>query len=1104
MRTLLTLFVCMMMATTSACDGGGSGNGGGGEPGKDSSVAGKDQTIVGDISGSDVPGVDTHTPPSCIAIDRVDSKVYPPAAVRVTFRVLDCNGYPVRYLTPADMVVINDEKGEAFGDGGEGGGASAPDVPSEFGFYSILALDMSDSIFNNNALDSVIDGAQIFVQKMVVEPGPELKHHVALLVFGRTDAIQVVLSFTDDAAALHDKLEELRAGESLGTTNLYGAYMKALEEVMDVGKDLELVERSVVILTDGTHEAGAEDELRQEALNAKKDSEDSGTLNVFSIGIKGNYAQEKLEELASKPDYFALADDAASLEDVFQDVAERVEAIAHSNYVVGVCTPVELGTPSLTIQVSVDGAVGDVTVDYPTDELSGDVASCDWDSIAKPCEDYECGPGALPGFTCGTCDACGTECEEGSCTFTTCEGKTCGDDGCGGDCGDCGCGEECQNYSCVFSACEGNACGDDGCGGSCGSCGCGEDCHDGQCLFTACEGKGCGGDGCGGSCGTCDACGTDCLEGACTFTACESKTCGDDGCGGSCGTCGTCGTECLEGACTFTACDGKTCGDDGCGGSCGTCDDCGTVCMEGVCAFTACDGKECGADGCGETCGACDAGWQCNGSQQCFDPCDGKECGENGYGGICGTCDACGTECSEGACVFTACDEKECGDDGCGGSCGVCGCGSECSSGQCLFTACDGKECGSDGCGESCGECNEFGNSFCGDDGLCSCAPDCVGTECGSDGCGGSCGECGPSDACQDGTCILGADVYWTDPETGLQWELQTRHITEVYASFGLEWEEFCAELLLDEGAWRTPTIDELRTLVRGCPATEPGGACNIAVGDCLADGCRNESCFGCPGEEGPDFGLYLPVGVFSSFNVPVFVSVTSATSFEEPWWMVNFSNANVFSGLDPTMMLRCVRDADCVPDCDGAVCGDGGCLDQPEACGECGYGQQCEIGQCIDLPLTWQDPDTGLTWEAFPSQEYFEVMDLEEEFLEVEARCQGLELAGGGWRLPTISELRSLVRGCPNTELGGECPVVHDGCTSAICLVDGSCDGCGSGAGPTGGCYWPASIGGTCNRYVSATHPSSYPMLSILLYFNNGSLEFQSPTALVRCVRGP
>jgi hypothetical protein len=64
-----------------------------------------------------------------------------------------------------------------------------------------------------------------------------------------------------------------------------------------------------------------------------------------------------------------------------------------------------------------------------------------------------------------------------------CGGKQCGDDGCGGICGDC----PAWNYSCVNGTCvcnphcPGKECGDDLCGGVCGVCQLEEACNDGIC-----------------------------------------------------------------------------------------------------------------------------------------------------------------------------------------------------------------------------------------------------------------------------------------------------------------------------------------------------------------------------------------------------------------------------------------------------------------------------------------------------------------------------------------------------------------------------------------------------------------------------------------------
>jgi Mg-chelatase subunit ChlD len=451
----------------------------------------------------------------CIEISRVKGVVYPPAGVRITFRVLGCDGYPGKKLTKNNVTVLNDEKGQPFGVGGEGGGASAPDLPSEYGLYSILLLDMSSSIFENKAVDDVINGARIFVQKMVTEAPVELKQNVALMVFGMPTKTRIVQSFTSDAAVLNAKLEEIRSSESLGTTDLYGALLKGLHEVQGVGKDLGVVERSVVILTDGTHEAGDDENMRPAALAAKNEAE-TNDVTVFSIGIKGQYDEEKIRELASKTDYFVLAENAAALTGVYEAVAERVAAIAESNYVVGICTPVVFGSPSLTIEISVDNVHASKAVPYPTDSLEGDVESCNPDLIANPCGARECGSGALPGFDCGSCGACGTECVAGQCDFVACYGLDCGDDGCGGICGTCLDGWRCGSDQKCFDICAGRDCGSDGYGGICGTCQenwhCGSDQH----CFDPCAGRACGSDGYGGNCGTCGG-NAACAEGACSY-----------------------------------------------------------------------------------------------------------------------------------------------------------------------------------------------------------------------------------------------------------------------------------------------------------------------------------------------------------------------------------------------------------------------------------------------------------------------------------------------------------------------------------------------------------------------------------------------------------
>jgi hypothetical protein len=122
-----------------------------------------------------------------------------------------------------------------------------------------------------------------------------------------------------------------------------------------------------------------------------------------------------------------------------------------------------------------------------------------------------------------------------------------------GICPSLSCGADPDCATCT-PECNGRSCGDNGCGGECGTCDVGDSCNaSGQCEAICqpdCAGKQCGDDGCGGSCGQCEgACGSDGqCEGPCV-PSCTDKVCGSDGCGGSCGTCAG-ALECnLEGAC---------------------------------------------------------------------------------------------------------------------------------------------------------------------------------------------------------------------------------------------------------------------------------------------------------------------------------------------------------------------------------------------------------------------------------------------------------------------------------------------------------------------------------------------------------------------------
>ncbi|MBM4397278.1 MAG: hypothetical protein FJ087_16530 [Deltaproteobacteria bacterium] len=349
----------------------------------------------------------------------------------------------------------------------------------------------------------------------------------------------------------------------------------------------------------------------------------------------------------------------------------------------------------------------------------------------------------------------------GQCEPCTCDGRECGDDGCGKDCGSCGGGEFCDWKGACQEAVINDCCSPTpgpGCEADAAveECVCAADpycCETewdtvcagliqdercGVCCIPDCSGMECGDDGCGGQCGSCGE-GEWCEAGSCRTCECGLRKCGFDECGNPCGTCQE-GQYCSDtGACLPCSCDGKDCGDDGCGNACGTCTG-GTACLKGACItpdFACCEPSDvagCEADQavadcvCGEDPLCCSDRWD----EICVIEVDWLQCG---------------------ICCVPDCKDRVCGEDGCGGSCGDCADGQGCNDdGQCVKCEClGGQECGTDTCGNpACGSCPS--DQYCSPDNTCI-ACGCGSRECGYGPCDEECGACS-SGWCDDGTCV--------------------------------------------------------------------------------------------------------------------------------------------------------------------------------------------------------------------------------------------------------------------------------------------------------------------------------------------------------------
>ena len=172
----------------------------------------------------------------------------------------------------------------------------------------------------------------------------------------------------------------------------------------------------------------------------------------------------------------------------------------------------------------------------------------------------------------------------------------------------------------------------------------------------------------------------------------------------------------------------------------------------------------------------------------------------------------------------------------------------------------------------------------------------------------------------------------WCDAETGLCWQNPQREIRENSADRPLiaaEAEHYCESLVLDgHDDWRLPGIDELRAIIDGNPATEPGGDCGIAAGMATAAS-TNAACHGGMQYAGPGSnGCYWKAGLTGTCDNPDPAAEghpletwahDRAVDDPEQWiaYVAFETGAAGFNHSCSVADVRCVRDDDGrTPDC--------------------------------------------------------------------------------------------------------------------------------------------------------------------------------------------
>jgi uncharacterized protein DUF1566 len=117
---------------------------------------------------------------------------------------------------------------------------------------------------------------------------------------------------------------------------------------------------------------------------------------------------------------------------------------------------------------------------------------------------------------------------------------------------------------------------------------------------------------------------------------------------------------------------------------------------------------------------------------------------------------------------------------------------------------------------------------------------------------------------------------------------------------------DYCESLSLGGYTnWRLPNIDELRTMISGCEATESGGECQVTSGSGYSD--WSDACIECGHRDGEG-----PGGCFTApeFRGPCIWYVSSSAYDDSMAWGVGFDQGNVlWASKSHDLNARCVRE---------------------------------------------------------------------------------------------------------------------------------------------------------------------------------------------------
>ena len=222
--------------------------------------------------------------------------------------------------------------------------------------YTMLLVDMSGSITESGAADSLVDASKSFADKL----GKTQK--VGVFAFDGEEKIHSVVPFTEAQGQVQGGLEGLRHYKPKDpSTNLHGAVIEGLRELK---KSLDKERKplkfgTLVLFTDGTDRAArfSRDDMKREIADPKYEN-----YEMLAIGVGAEIEKAHLEDVGR--DGTELASDQAKVKEAFDRTAAKIEAHTKRFYLLSYCTPARKGDHEVKIVAHAKNPDGSGALEY--------------------------------------------------------------------------------------------------------------------------------------------------------------------------------------------------------------------------------------------------------------------------------------------------------------------------------------------------------------------------------------------------------------------------------------------------------------------------------------------------------------------------------------------------------------------------------------------------------------------------------------------------------------------------------------------------------------------------------------------------------------------